>query len=316
MPNLFPSLRVLATCSALAAAATPAHAIGDGARAYMLVPKGSHVLSAYGIFLDGNSSLDPSTAASNANIAIDVAALQYTHSITTGKTQSGLFVVMPVGRVNGSVDIERPLRPPITLAGSSSGLGDIQFGAVFGVVGSPSLAPRDYIAMKPGAALGALVKVTAPTGAYSGDKALNLGANRWAVQVGAPMGYIIGQSMLDPALMTFELLPSVTVFGTNTDPYNADRQTQKPIFRLEGHITRNLNRALWIGVDTILSTGGSTSTDGVSNGNSQSSWELGGTVGLNLSKSLSVKATYGGVIARNANGLDGDGFRLVGTMLF
>jgi hypothetical protein len=112
LPNLFPSLRVLATCGALAAAATPAHAIGDGARAYMLVPKGSHVLSAYGIFLDGNSSLDPSTAASNANIAIDVAALQYTHSITTGKTQSGLFVIMPIGRVNGSVDIERPLRPP------------------------------------------------------------------------------------------------------------------------------------------------------------------------------------------------------------
>jgi hypothetical protein len=297
-------------------AAAPALAIGDGARAYMLVPQGSHVLSAYGIFLDGNSSLDPATAASNADIAIDVAALQYTHSITTGKTQSGLFVVMPVGRVNGSVDIDRPLRPPVTLTGSSSGLGDIQFGAVFGVVGSPSLAPRDYIAMKPGAALGALVKVTTPTGAYTSDKAINLGANRWAVQVGAPMGYIIGQSMLDPARMTFELLPSVTFFGTNSDPFGADRQTQKPVWRLEGHITRNLNRALWVGVDTVVSTGGSTSTDGVSNANSQSSWELGGTVGLNLSKSLSVKATYGGVIARNSNGLDGDGFRLVGTMLF
>jgi hypothetical protein len=314
--SIFTPVRAAVTLALALSAAAPALAIGDGARAYMLVPKGSHVLSAYGIFLDGNSSLDPSTVAQNADIAIDVAALQYTHSITTGKTQSGLFVVMPVGRVNGSVDIERPLRPPVTLSNSSSGIGDIQFGAVFGVVGSPSLAPRDYIAMKPGAALGALVKVTTPTGAYASDKAINLGANRWAVQIGAPMGYIVGQSMLDPALMTFELLPSVTFYGTNTDPFRADRQTQKPIFRLEGHATRNINRALWVGIDTVISAGGSTRTDGVSDSNSQSSWELGGTVGLNLSKSMSLKATYGTVIARNSNGLDGDGLRIVGTMLF
>jgi hypothetical protein len=290
--------------------------MGDGARAYMLVPQGVHVLSAYGIFLDGNSSLDPSTAVQGANISIDVAALQYTHAIKTGQTASGLFVVMPVGRVNGSITVDRPLRPPVTLTGSSSGLGDIQFGAVFGVVGSPSLGLREYIAYKPGPALGALVKVTAPTGEYSGSKALNLGTNRWAVQLGAPMGYIVGQSMLDPALMTFELLPSITFYGVNSDPYNAGRQTQKPIFRVEGHATRNLNRALWVGVDTIISAGGSTRTDGVSDANSKSSWELGGTVGLNLSKSFALKATYGGVIAHNANGLDGSGFRLVGTLIF
>jgi hypothetical protein len=305
----------LALASALVAA-TPALAIGDGARAYQLVPAGSNIASGYGIFLDGNSSLDPSTAASNASIAIDVAALQFTRQISVGGNASGLFAILPVGRVDGEAIVKRPLRPPVTLSGDSSGLGDIQLGAVIGLVGSPSLPIPQYVAFQPGFALGALARVTLPTGAYSADKAINLGANRWVVQVGAPMGYYLGTSMLDPALMTFELLPSVSFHGVNGDPFGADRQTQAPMFRLEAHVTRNLNRALWIGVDAIASSGGKTTTDGISDDNGKSSLELGGTVGLNLSKSFALKATYGGVVARNSNGLDGSGFRLVGTLIF
>lgn len=309
------ALGALALASALAAAA-PALAIGDGARAYQLVPAGSNILSAYGIFLDGNSSLDPSTASNKANLSIDVLALQFTHQVSVGGNASGLFAVVPVGRVDGEATIDRPLRPPVTLSGDSSGLGDIQLGAVIGLVGSPSLQIPQYVAFQPGFALGALAKVTIPTGSYSGDKAINLGTNRWVVQVGAPLGYYVGKSMLDPALMTFELLPSVTFHGVNGDPFGAGRQTQAPMFRLEAHATRNLNRALWIGVDAIASSGGKTTTDGVPDDNGKSSLELGGTVGLNLSKSFALKATYGGVLARNSNGLDGSGFRLVGTMIF
>lgn len=306
----------IAAAAMLLLAATPAAAIGDGARAYQLVPAGSNILSAYGIFLDGNSSLDPSTATSKADISIDVAALQFTHQISVGGNASGLFAILPVGQVEGRATIDRPLLPPLDLKGDSSGIGDIQLGAVIGLVGSPSLTIPQYVAFKPGFALGALGKVTIPTGAYSGDKAINLGANRWAVQIGAPLGYYVGTSMLDPALMTFELLPSVTFFGANTDPFRADRQTQAPMFRLEAHATRNINRALWVSLDALASAGGRTTTDGSSDDNSKSSLELGGTVGLNLSKSLALKATYGGVVARNANGLDGTGFRLVGTLIF
>ncbi len=88
------------------------------------------------------------------------------------------------------------------------------------------------------------------------------------------------------------------------------------MFKIEGHVTRNLNRALWIGVDTVFTAGGSATTDGIKDNNSQSSLELGATAGLNLSKSFLLKATYGGVVARNENGLDGSGFRLVATALF
>jgi hypothetical protein len=297
-------------------ATQPALAIGDGARAYQLLPAGTQVLSAYGIFLDGNSSLDPSTAAQDARISVDVLAVQYTRSITLGGQLTGLFAVLPVGQVDGSVTIDRPLRPPVDLAGRSSGLADIQFGAVFGLVGSPALDRRDYASFKPGFAMGVLTRVTAPTGAYSSDRAINLGANRWAFQLGAPLGFTVGQSMLDPSLTTFELIPSVTFFTANDDPYGANSVTQRPIYRIEAHATRNVNQALWFGVDALATFGGETKTDGRYDDNAKYSLELGATVGFYLSQRFLLKATYGGVVARNDNGLDGRGFRLVGTLLF
>jgi len=311
-------LKKLAALSVLPAAlvSAPALAIGDGARAYQLVPAGTRIASAYGIFLDGNAALDPSTPIEGANISVDVVALQFTQSVTIGGQVTGLFAILPVGRVDGSLTVDRPLRPPVTLTGDSSGIGDIQLGGVFGLVGSPALGLREYVAHKPGFALGALARVTIPTGAYSSDQAINLGTNRWAVQLGAPLGYVVGASMLDPALMTFELIPSATFFTVNTDPFGADRTSQAPIFKLEAHATRNINKALWLGVDAVAKAGGKTKTDGIDDDNSQSSLELGATVGMNLSKSFALKATYGGVVARNSNGLDGTGFRIVATAIF
>lgn len=297
-------------------AATPALAIGDGARAYQLVPAGARVVAANGIFLDGNSSLDPGTALQNANISVDVLAMQFTQSITIGGQVTGLFAIVPVGEVSGTATIDRRFRPPVTVNGESSGLADIQFGGVFGITGSPALGLKDYVAHQPGFALGGLVKVTAPTGAYDSAKAINLGANRWAVQLGAPMGFVIGKSFLDPALMTVEVLPSVTFFTANNDPFRADRSTQAPLWRLEAHVTRNISRALWIGVDALGTTGGQVEIDGVENGTGQRSLELGATVGMALSKRFALKATYGGVVARSDSGLDGSGFRLVANLIF
>lgn len=297
-------------------AASPAWTMGDGARAYMLVPERTSLLAANGISIDGNASLDPATAVRRADLSVDVVALQFTQSIRTGENASGLFVIVPVGGVEGNLTVDRPLRPPVEARGKSSGIGDVQFGGVFGLIGSPSLDIPGYVAHKPGFALGVLARATAPTGEYDSAKAINLGANRWSLQLGVPMGRYVGASMLDPHLMTFELLPSVTFFTKNDSLLGADSRSQEALFKIEGHITRNINKALWVGLDALYSTGGATETDGVDDDNRQSSLEMGATVGLNLSKSFALKATYGRVVSRNDDGLDGKGFRLVVTGLF
>lgn len=293
----------------------PAQAVGDGARAYLLVPEGSGIGAVNGVFLDGNASLDPATAG-QARLSLDVVAFQFTQTVRTAGTATGLFVLVPVGHVKGSVTLDQPGQPPIAVSGRSRGMGDIQLGAIFGLAGSPSLKPEQYGRHRPGFSLGAIVKVTAPTGQYRQSEAVNLGANRWAVAAGLPVGFGIGHSLLDPKLMTIDLLPSVTLFTANDAPLGALRKVQAPLMRLEGHVTRNLGRNLWVSLDSVYTRGGATTTDGRPEDNAQSSLELGGSLGLALPGGVALKANYGRVVARNANGLDGSGFRFAVSRLF
>jgi hypothetical protein len=131
------------------------------------------------------------------------------------------------------------------------------------------------------------------------------------------MGWIFGESYLDPHLTTFELLPSVTFYGSNEDPFRADTLDQAPIFRLEGHLTRNLNKAIWISADALVSNGGETETDGIDDDNRQYSLKLGATVSVAVAKTASIKLSYGETVnSNNDDSSDGQMFRIVGNILF
>src|SRR6185295_14634073 len=94
------------------------------------------------------------------------------------------------------------LKPPgqTAVSATSSGLGDIQVGGVLGLIGEPALSAKDYAAFKPGFGTGLFAKVYFPTGAYDAGKPVNLGADRYAFQVGFPTSWTIGASYRDPAL--------------------------------------------------------------------------------------------------------------------
>lgn len=202
----------------------------------MLAPKDSQILTAYGMFIDGNQALDPGVSSRNIDLEVDIGVFQYTHSFSIFDNACGAFLIAPFGSTEGTFNFSNFSR-----TGESSGLGDIQFGSVIGLYGSPALEVADYITYDPGFSLGLLGKLTAPTGEYDEDKVINLGANRWGLQVGVPMGYYLGDSLLDPDLTTFELLPSVFFFGDNSDPFRADETSQ-------GHFSKL--RAISLGIST------------------------------------------------------------------
>ena len=73
-------------------------------------------------------------------------------------------------------------------------------------------------------------KLFFPTGEYDARRSINVGANRWALRLGAPIVYAIGERMGDPELVTVELMPTVTFFGANDEPFGADRtQTEAAV---------------------------------------------------------------------------------------
>ena len=278
-----------------------AHAVGDGPRAYQLLPEGTDAFVFYGLFTSGNQTADPGTVITGAELDVSLGIVQYTHTFTVMDQQSALFGVVPFGEVKG--DIRTSGRN--TISGSSSGIGDIQLGVIFGLAGSPSLTIEEYASFEPGFALGILGKLLLPTGAYDETRVLNLGSNRWGTQLGVPMAYSIGSSLVDPSLWRFELLPSITIYGDNDDPFNAGTCEKDPLYNLEAHITRNLGRIFWVSLDALYTYGGETETDGIEDDNTQRSFALGGSVNITVSRSASMKLSYGETITQNDDGADG-----------
>ena len=285
---------------------------GVGARAYLLVPDKTRIASVWALQARGNATLDPGRVFQGQDVEVNMAVLQYTQAVDIAGQQAGLFAVLPMGQL----DVDFRFRFG-TRSASSSGLGDIVLGGVFGLYGSPALTRSEYAAYDPGASLGLLAKVSLPTGTYSADDLVSFGGNRIWGQLGLPMGYALGTSYLDPQLMTFELIPSVIVYGDNTDPFGAAETTgQDPLWMVEAHITRNLNRAVWVSLDAVYLYGGETSTNGVANGDTQRSLGLGATAFVALSESSGLKVTYGETVSANADGPDGSLLRAIWVKSF
>jgi hypothetical protein len=255
----------------------------------------------------GNQADDPAIVTPGATIDTSLAVFRYAQYFTLGEMAGSAFAILPTGKVSGTIGGK--------FGGTSSGIGDAQIGAMLGLVGYPALSAEGYRAYEPGFSAGALLKLSAPTGPYSSTQQINLGANRWSFRIGPVITYSLGENFLDPSLMTFELQPSVTFFTPNEHPFGASRVQQAPLYHIEAHITRNLDKAWWVSADAVYFVGGATSTDGISNHNYQRSLALGASLGTQVGD-IYLKATYGHVVERNDDGLYKKGIRLLAVYAF
>ena len=302
----------LTTCSALILHSHAAYAdIGDGPRAYFPPPINTNVFTVFGMRVEGNSMLGTGIVNPELDLDIDLVIAQYTRTMSISDRYVSFTVVQPTGELTSTVTL--PTAPNFQNQTQSSGLGDTQILVTAGLHNLPPLTAQNYASYKPGFAVGGLARLTLPTGKYDESKPANLGANRYSIQLGAPITFGFGESFLDPRLTTFDLVPSVTFFGDNEDPFNAGTGSQSTLYKLETHLTHNFNPGIWASIDGIYSYGGETETDGQSDDNKQRSFNMGATLGIQFSKSLGLKLSYGETVDRNDDGLDGEFVRLTLT---
>jgi hypothetical protein len=281
------------------ACTAPAAAQDDGARLYMMVPADTTIASLRLHHLDSNLAVDLGTVnEDDPDQETTLAVFQFVQELRIAGSQAFVFLVVPGSRIETE---DQPGVPASTV----SGLGDVQLGFVQGVLGTPSLPAADYAGHKPGLAVNLLAKLFFPTGEYDSARKVNVGANRWAVRLGVPMVYAIGEGMGDPHLATVELMPTVTFFGANDAPYGADRSKQDPLFIFEGHLTRGFARNFWGSLDMLWRSGGEMVVDGIARDNAQRALSLGATGTYALGPGASLRLSYGRVVDRNAHGPNG-----------
>ena len=275
-------LAAVAFCSIITAALSQ-----DGARAFFLLPEDTDIVSLTGTLLHAE--------AAGSQFGVIVVTTSYRHSIDVAGNAGSILVGLPVGSLSASLDTGMG----IVDLDTDLAHGDLILGGELGLLGSPSLAPMDYVQYKPGLRAGIAAKLFLPTGDYDSSRLLNMGGNRWSLEASLPISYVLGDTMVDPELTTFEIVPSVQIFGDNNDPSPltdpsglATASSQEPLWKVEGHITRTFGPTVWAALDGFYEFGGQVSADGVPVGNAKQSLSLGATLGLVLSPSVALRLSY------------------------
>jgi hypothetical protein len=81
----------------------------------------------------------------------------------------------------------------------------------------------------------------------------------------------------------------------------AQTLTQRPLLRLEEHLSRNVTDALWLSADAYYNLGGETSIDGIDQDNMANTLRIGAGMGLRLWRGADMGLNYERVVAKPAS---------------
>ena len=81
----------------------------------------------------------------------------------------------------------------------------------------------------------------------------------------------------------------------------AQTLTQRPLLRLEEHLSRNATDALWLSADAYYNLGGGTSIDGIDQDNMANTLRIGAGMGMRLWRGADVGLNYERVVAKTAS---------------
>lgn len=260
------------------------------------------------IYMDMSGNANPFDPAHfvipESSVSASVSLGGYARTFSLFNRSALVAALLPMGRISGEASLFDQ-----TFKQSTSGFGDPTLEFVINLVGPPPIKNMpDLMRYEPGFSLDLLVDLIVPIGEYDNDKALNIGQNRWYGRVGAPIVWQLG-SWVPGRRTTLEFLPSVWLFGDNTD-FVGHRLSTDPKFQIEGHLTRDFHQDLWGSLDMNYLAGGKSSIDRVS-GEDLDMLGLGFTLGYQINENIQLTAGYMATINDSApTDLRMDSFKL------
>lgn len=284
--------RVIFVLACLLGAASPVRAQFDGPRVYLPIPQNTNVLSGHVVGGTANASWE---AWHNLFADVDVRNSLFLLGYTRNQSMRGRSVhwqgILPLGVVN----LATPL-PVSTSPQFVHGIGDPSIGTTVNLFGAPGMTLAQYRRHELGVSANLGVLVTLPVGQYDETQALNLGANQWRTRVSAPLLWSIG-AWVPGRRTTLEVMPAVTVFGDNADNRGV-RISQKPVYAVEAHLTRDVTDDGFVSLDYSWVGGGAqtlTSNEfNVTVGEREKldAHLLGLTLGFNVNDRLRLNVTH------------------------
>jgi len=167
------------------------------------------------------------------------------------------------------------------------GMGDVSATLSVNFMGAPSMDREGFAELRrnPRPILGGSLKVVAPTGKYDTERAINVGANRWAAK--AELGYI---TVLAPKWL-LELDLGAWVFADNDD-FLGKKKKQDPIAAAQVHLVRRFSPGFWASLDASFYRGGQSEIDGENLDDLQRDSKVGVTLVYPFTRGHAVKVGY------------------------
>ena len=246
-------------------------------RAFSNTPIGLNFLIGGYLYAEGKMAFNPDLAIADANFNSNTALLAYVRSFELGGQSAKFDVIVPTSSFSAQAIVNgQPTERQM------SGFGDPRFRVSVNLFGAPALSAKDFASYQQDLIVGVSMQVSAPLGQYDDSKLLNLGFNRWSFKPELGISKAWGP-------WTFELTPSVFIFGDNKDFFGGNTFSQAPIYTVQGHILYTFKSGIWMALDGLYFAGGHTALNGVRSDNEQINTRVGFTLALPVDRNNSLK---------------------------
>ena len=193
-------------------------------RSYSNIPTSANTVILSYAFSNGNIVSEASSPLQDLDITTHSTALVYMRTFGLFGMLSRVQATVPFVYLYGGAK----LKGNDTTA-SRTGFADIKLKFGINLLGSPAIAPKDFVRYQQTSILGFSFVVSAPTGQYYEDKLINLGTNRWGFkpEIGFSQRY---------KRIYFETFAGVWFFTVNKEYFKGNTLKQDPLFSIQGHL--------------------------------------------------------------------------------
>jgi hypothetical protein len=216
-------------------------------RSYSNLPTGANTIIFSYAFSDGNIVSEAASPLQDLEITSHSTALVYMRTFGLFGLLSRVQTTVPFVYLYGGAK----LRGNDTTA-SRTGFADIKLKFGINLLGSPAIAPKDFVRYQQSSILGFSFVLSAPTGQYYNDKLINLGTNRWGFkpEIGFSQRY---------KRFYFETFAGIWFFTVNKEYFKGNTLKQDPIFSIQGHLNYLFPSDVMVSVHGAYVHGGQTS---------------------------------------------------------
>lgn len=277
-------------CVGVAAAACPgATAHAGSARDYLNAPVDTWLLNYNAGYTTSVTPEDGTDTNPGVRSNVLAQSIVLTRIMDYWGRTGGFSLVLPYALIDTSAG---PFRA------STNGFSDVGFLWQMNIFGGPALTREQFQYFIPQTFSSFHLLVTTPLGTYNPTSPINPSANRWMISPTVNFSYTPDQGWT-----WIETYVSGRIFSDNRNYLVNGAQTlsQKPILRLEEHLSRNVTDGLWLSLDAYYNLGGETSIDGVEQNNMANTLKIGGGMGLRLWRGADLALNYERVVAKPAS---------------